>query len=294
MYGYLRLLTNVTPSAVQSYYRGMYCSLCHSLWNNYGLRPRFLLSYDLTFLAIVADLESKVSSKNRFLCVRRTDFKPQEEGWKRLAALSILLASKKFEDDILDENDCKAKAALRIFRKAASKAEDEYEDIAHLCREGFREMAVMEKQEADLQSLALKFSQIMVDATSLLFSCAHEDIILMKHVTQWCYFVDALDDLDDDVKKNRYNPLKRYSNSLEELCRIRNDVIDSFITSQMDLLQPVIPHFISDEDRSRVIMSIIRDTISTVTHRILQGKKPYGKKPLILRLIESRGGYRLA
>jgi hypothetical protein len=294
MYGYLRLLTNATPSAVQSYYRGMYCSLCHSLWDNYGIRSRFLLSYDLTFLAIVVGLESKVNLKNRFLCVRHTSFRPQEEGWKRLAALSVLLAAKKFEDDIVDEYDSKVKAALRIFKKAAVKAEDEYADLACLCREGFKEMAVMEKQEADLPSLAEKFSQIMADAASQQFPCTHEDVVLMKHVTQWCYFADALDDLDNDVRNNNYNPLKRYSNSLKELCRLHSDVIGSFIVGQMDLLQPVIHHFVRNDNRSIVIMSIIRDTISTVTHRILQGEKPYRKNPLLLRLIEARGGYRLA
>ena len=294
MYGYLRLLTNKTPVAVQSYYRGIYCSLCHALWSYYGLRPRFLLSYDMTFLGIVLKLSSKVNLKRSFLCIKSVEFDESGEQWKRLAAISILLAAKKFEDDIDDDNDFKAKVAFNIFRKASQKAENDYPFAAKLLQDGFLQMRNLEHQNSDVSTLADEFSKIIIDVVSFLFECTGEDKTLIRHVTRWIYFIDAIDDLDSDVKNDDFNPFKKYASSRYQLCKNHSLIVEDFISQQMKVLSPVLTSFVIDEDRCRVIMSILKDTIPTVTKRVLLGRKPYDRYPYLLRMLEQKGGYRLA
>ena len=53
MFGYIR--TDKGELKVREYelYRGLYCTLCKQLSKRYGVFSRFILSYDMTFLALV-------------------------------------------------------------------------------------------------------------------------------------------------------------------------------------------------------------------------------------------------
>ena len=100
----------------------------------------------MTFLAVVLDLKSHVDLNTRLKCYKKAKIDIQDENWKRIAAMSVLLAAGKMADDIADDNDIKAKIALCIFKKAASKAEKDYPEVADIFNRGLAEMSEMEKQ----------------------------------------------------------------------------------------------------------------------------------------------------
>ena len=52
MFGYVRPPLLALPEAEQERFRRMYCGLCHTLGQRYGPAARFILNYDLTYLAI--------------------------------------------------------------------------------------------------------------------------------------------------------------------------------------------------------------------------------------------------
>ena len=293
MYGYLRLINSITPPSIQRHYRSCYCTLCHALWNNYGMRPRFILSFDMTFLAVMLDLEKQVNIDETLLCYKKHTFS-ETESWKRLSAMSILLAAKKLEDNINDDNDLKAKLFLRIFNRAIRKAEADYPDVAELFTCGFREMSVMEKESKDVFALSHKFGDIMTGAVSALFTCDTQDIVVMHHVTEWVYFIDAIDDLDADYKDGSYNPFKKYASTRENLLSQRSDYIKSFITKQMEDLKPVLSLYSEGSPKNWIVMSTLTDTLTLVTERVLKGEKPYKRTSILTQLLQTRGGYRLA
>lgn len=53
MFGYVRPPLNLLPQEEQDRFHRIYCGLCHQLSRRYGLRARFLLNFDFTFLAIL-------------------------------------------------------------------------------------------------------------------------------------------------------------------------------------------------------------------------------------------------
>ena len=219
MYGYLRLLQGGTLPSIQRYYRGLYCSLCHAMWNYYGNRSRFLLSYDMTFLSVVLDLNGHADLDSNFLCYKKSHIQTDQEKWKRISALSILLASMKLQDNIDDDKDIKAKIGMLLFRGATKRASLDYPEVAQLLKQGFADMATMERNNQDVFTLSHKFGDIMTNAVSLLFTCSEADYAIMKHVTEWVYFIDALDDLDRDSHDGNYNPFKSLASSKHALIK---------------------------------------------------------------------------
>ena len=116
-----------------------------------------------------------------------------------------------------DDNDLKAKLFLRVFNRAIRKDESDYPIIAELFTYGFSEMSTMENESNDVFALSQKSGDIMTDAVSALFTCDAQDIVVMRHVTEWVYFIDAIDDLNADYKDGSYNPFKKYASTRENL-----------------------------------------------------------------------------
>ena len=119
MYGYLKPDNTALEFAARRYYRERYCSLCHSLWNYYGMLPRMFLSYDVTFATVLLDLDSQVNfNTDKILCYRKNRIVSNQEEWKKISAISILLAAGKLKDNIDDDNSFIAKVLLSIFSKS--------------------------------------------------------------------------------------------------------------------------------------------------------------------------------
>ena len=54
MLGYVRICKEELKVKEYELYRGLYCSLCRRLGREYGQLSRLMLSYDVTFLVLVA------------------------------------------------------------------------------------------------------------------------------------------------------------------------------------------------------------------------------------------------
>ena len=55
MFGYVRPSPERLTPREQEDFTAIYCGLCHTLQQRYGLASRMILNYDLTFLAILLD-----------------------------------------------------------------------------------------------------------------------------------------------------------------------------------------------------------------------------------------------
>lgn len=248
----------------------------------------------MTFLVVVLGLGNHVCLDSHLLCYKKAHIQTDEELWKRIAAMSILLAVKKLEDNISDDNDLKAKIGLHIFQSAAKKAEADYPLAAEIFAQGFKEMSSMEKERKDVYALSQKFGDILTEAISVLFSFTSQDKIIMRHVTQWIYFIDALDDLDDDVRDGNYNPFKALATSRKALISGYSVYLEQFISTQMMNISTVLSSYSEGTHRNWIIISILTDTIPTITERVLKGEKPYKRIPVLAQSLQRRGGYKLA
>ena len=230
MFGYLKLYENGKSAKLLSVYRRHYCSLCHSLWTFYGFRSRFLLSYDLTFLCILLKLPVVINTSTKTMCIRKREIS-EEESWKRMAAISLLMISQKLEDDIHDENSIKAKCVKRLFEKSFKKARQDYPSVYSRMLSDFKEFNRGEETNASVFELAEAFSDIMKNALNSMFQCTDAELMIIDYVAQWLYFIDAVDDLDEDITKGRFNPFTFMAKSKRQLITERKAYIEGFVDS---------------------------------------------------------------
>jgi hypothetical protein len=216
MYGYIR--PNKPELKVRQYesFRGVYCGLCHELRSRYGPLGRFLVSYDLTFLAMLL-----AGSDDRTSCPRRCPYHPLRkvrcmgtcDSLGTAADYTMILAWWKLRDGMADQGlfgriGCGFAGLVlsRGYHRAAVRRPAFTETV----EEKLRELAALEQQSCpSLDRMADKFAMILQAAAD---EAPEEQRRILRqllyHLGRIVYVLDAVDDLAEDEKTGAYNPLR--------------------------------------------------------------------------------------
>jgi len=275
MFGYLRGFKHHMPEKLKLAYKNYYCGTCFALQHNYGEISRFLLSYDVIMLGLLLKSHEQPLCE-RLRCFGQRSKKQQyaSDKWKKVAALTILLTAEKLRDDIEDENSLKAKIAFRVFAESIKKAKQEFPEMYSLIATGYEKILASEKANKNVIEIAEDFSTMMEST----FNCIQSDsntvnIAYIKAVSEWIYFIDALDDYEEDVKKGRFNPLIKnndtHSNYINtnftEVCRF----IRHFYQKIRNVSNELPPSCIENE----LLKNLLHNTIPPMTATILNRSK---------------------
>ena len=269
MFGYFKFYKKYSNKLICRCYKNYYCGLCFSLEKNYGQLSRLLLSYDVTLLAIVSNSHKNPTVKKP-KCIgdntKKISF--SNENWKKIAAIDILLAAENIEDDIHDEHSVKAIVAKTIFQKPISLAKKDYPEIYEEIKAGYSKIQKLENENASLYIIANEFSDLMTGVLIKSFQVSQLKIEYVAYISKWLYFIDALDDIDDDIRKNRFSPFKVY-HSHKILVEQNYMVIDEFLsTINKQHLEKIYKGF-SDSYEDIILKSFLENTIPLTTERIL-------------------------
>lgn len=217
MFGYVRPALGRLDKGQREAYQGAYCGLCHALGDRHGPLARFTLQYDFTFLAIL--LTAGVGEGGQ--CVRRCPAHPLRRpracwaGAQMDAAAdqSIILAWHKLSDDVDDHGfftGLPYRFARRLFRRAYRRAALAQRPFDGQVREGLARLRELEQSGSpQLDRAADAFARILASAAQAVPEEGARRALaqLLYHLGRWVYLMDAWDDLDDDRKRGRYNPL---------------------------------------------------------------------------------------
>jgi len=270
MFGYFKFYKQYSNKLVCQCYKNYYCGLCFALEQNYGQLSRLLLSYDITLLSIIVATHNN-PSMDRFKCFGKQNEKNKlftDEEWKKIAAIDILLASKKLEDDINDEKSLKAKIGKRIFRKSILKAKNDYNEIYEIIRDGYKKIQEDELNDASLYNLSNDFSKLMTNILINSFNVQKWQLEYVSYISKWLYFIDALDDLDEDIKKGRFNPLREYKSS-EKLINTYYYKINEFFETIHNSHIAVFQRKYKNSFEDIILESFLNNTIPITTERIM-------------------------
>lgn len=126
------------------------------------------------------------------------------------ARMNILLSFYHFADDWQDEKSMKGLAGIHLFKKKARKVCQEYPRQSKAIRLQLKKLSDLEKrQETDLDLVSGCFGELMAEIFVI-----REDVwedYLRKfgfYLGKFIYIMDAYDDLEKDMEKGSYNPLK--------------------------------------------------------------------------------------
>lgn len=218
MFGYVKIYKPECKFREYEYYRGVYCGVCRALGKCGGACARLTLSYDAAFLALVRmALEGEKPRFARRRCLahplrRHTEALPTAAA-EMAARASLILTAYKNRDDLCDEKGSRrlrarllAPSLSRMSRRAARG----FEALDGEIQSGLEALWAFERQPApSLDRPAMLFGEMM--AGVLAFGLEGEKARIARTVGRavgkWIYLVDALDDLADDIRLGRYNPI---------------------------------------------------------------------------------------
>ena len=217
MFGYIRTDTPELRVRENEYYRAVYCGLCRAQGKCTGQCSRMTLSYDIAFLALLRiAMEGKPTEIKRGRCIahpiRARKYVARCAPLDYCAYAAAILTYGKTVDDINDERGFKKfrarlmKPLARGMRRKALKKD--YAELDRCVFEGLKKLSEIEKQgikSVDIPADA--FGEILAQIMSYGLHGTNRTIMynIGKHVGRWIYIVDAADDLEEDIKKGRYN-----------------------------------------------------------------------------------------
>ncbi len=220
MLGYVRTDNRELRVRELECYRGLYCGLCKAMGGCTGQRSRLSLCYDFVFLcALRASLLEEVPTFHKKNCVahpfRRRLMADRSPTLDYCAHASALLTYHKCRDDLSDEKGgrrLKAFFARGLMKKAYKRAKKQYPVLDGNIQERLAALSDYEKSQPEFPSAdtpAALFGGVMAEVFSWGLPVDRAPIAreLGQAMGHWVYLCDAADDLLEDQKRGRYNPL---------------------------------------------------------------------------------------
>lgn len=275
MFGYFRFLSQYSDYRSQGVYKNYYCGLCIALELHYGQLSRMLLSYDVTVLALALHAH-KTPECERLKCLGCKDCKKElfrDETWKKLAAVNILLAAEKLRDDKEDEASWKAKAGLWFFGSVIGKAKSDYPDLDRVIHEGYRKIQGLEKENKSVLEIADSFGQLMSGIVTTGFDAPTVMVSYVYEIARWLYFVDALDDYDEDLEKGRFNPIAKKDLPFRDYVNTHTRELRGLIRNLWEKHGELLKALEDGSIENDILKGILTNSIPAVTSMVLNGRQ---------------------
>ena len=218
MFGYVKPYVPALTVAEYEAYRGAYCGLCRTMGSLRGQISRMTLNYDFAFLAIFRLAAERIPSDfERRGCIahpfsRRTHMK-QNSVLEYCAAASAVLTAGKVRDDAEDErgfDKFKAKMISPVAGSMVRRVRDRIGELEEAVEKSHAEQSAVESAKAASIDEAAKTSAEVLAAVAsfgLEGDVARIAAEIGRSIGKIVYVFDAADDLYDDIKSEKYNPL---------------------------------------------------------------------------------------
>lgn len=245
MFGYVKTQRSELRIREYEYYRASYCGLCRSMGKCTGQCSRMLLSYDFAFLANVRMALCEVTPafrKRRCIAhpLRRRVMMERNGQLDYCAAASAILAYEKCRDNVADERGfsrLKARLQCLLLHGAYRRAKKQLPQLAQLVRGHLERLAAAEREASpSVDAVAAIFGDLLADVTAHGLEGERERLArkIGFETGRFIYILDAVDDLEEDAKRKRFNPfLLLYGGPLDE--EARQGVKDALIACLFDL-----------------------------------------------------------
>lgn len=279
MFGYVQISKTELDEETFKNFRAYYCGLCKAIGKNSQI-ARMGLSYDMTFLSVLLSaVEAEEPQIKECRCMLHPFKKEQvicnSKVLDYVADMSVLLCFKKFEDDWNDDKTLSSLFFRGLYFKAAKKIGKRYKKKSDVISENLALLSNLEKQNCTFSDeVADCFAKICEE---LFVPDFIEDENTKKtlswfgyNIGRWVYLIDAIDDVEKDVKNKSYNPFaKKFLEKGRE--KLANELESGLtytlanITASYDILEI--------KRNGKILENIIYSGLAGVQERILLKKQ---------------------
>lgn len=227
MFGYI--VVHKPELKVRDYetYRASYCGLCRSLKKRHGRLGQMTLSFDMTFLALLLTglyEPSTVTGCSRCLAHPMQRHHYRENPYFDYAAdMNVMLTYYKCLDDWQDERKVTRLLFAKLLEGKMRKIRKLYGEKAEKTGRLLGELGELEKNNiCDIDKTAGFFGEIMAELFVYRADEWEEKLRRMGFFFgKFIYLMDAYEDIEEDLKKGRYNPLRELykTDDFEQECQ---------------------------------------------------------------------------
>ena len=227
MFGYVTI--NKRELKVKDFetYQAYYCGLCHTLQCRHGRAGKLLLTYDMTFLAILlTSLYGEKAEYERRHCVMHPT-KPvtycQNPAMEYAADMNLLLAYQNLVDDWKDERDIRKLFYAAILKKRYAVVKKKYPRQTRALSKYMKKLRACEKRNSkDLDEAAGLTGEMLREIFIWKEDIWKEPLGRMGfYLGKFIYLMDAYEDLEHDRKADTYNPLlsREKEKGFDDMCQ---------------------------------------------------------------------------
>lgn len=222
MFGYVTPLKPELKIKDYTKFQGYYCGLCHGIKESYGNLPRMTLNYDMAFLSILLDsITDETTSFRQLRCpvhpFQKRAIVYNSKALEYASSINVVLFYYKLVDDTIDDKSLKSKAGTILLNKAKKSFSTNYEELHNTIKDNLNLLNQLENNKtfSSLDEISHPFAHLTGE---LLKSYPHisdkqsegiRDRLykLGYNLGKWIYVIDAFDDLEEDMKKDKFNPI---------------------------------------------------------------------------------------
>lgn len=280
MFGYIRPSMERLSEAEKERFSAVYCGLCHTLGERYGLSARFILNYDFAFLVLLLSGSDAEHTMHRG-CIahpfKGRNYFPENEALDLAADCSVILAWWQLRDGVNDHGllgGLKYRAASSALAKAYQKARRVRPAFDESTRRHLDNLRALELSGCkSMDEPADTFAQLLQEISREVSDPVKARILeqMFYHLGRWIYLVDAADDLADDFKSGSYNPLiGRFSLSAGELTDEARDALVISLDHSIRLIAAAFELW-DFGDWNEIIRSVVYEGLFCVGKAVLEG-----------------------
>lgn len=232
MFGYVTVCEPELKVKDLKKYRAYYCGLCRTLKEDYGFMGQMTLTYDMTFAVILlSSLYETIAKHEEHRCKvhpMKRQHMLRNEITSYAAAMNVLLAYYHMEDDWQDDHKVSSLMTKSLIQGKAKKIIEKYPRQSEIIRKSLKELGECEQENSmDIDRAAGCFGRLMAELFIWKEDIWEKTLRKMGfYLGKFIYLMDAYEDLPEDRKKNRYNPLKElekrpdYEAQMEQILRM--------------------------------------------------------------------------
>lgn len=208
-------------------YHSYYCGLCHALKDGYGAAGQMTLSYDMTFvLMLLTSLYEPDTAYSKGKClihpfdkheIRRNVFSDY------VADMNMILSYYKCLDDWEDDKKLHKLLFGKMLDGKTAEKRVFYQEKVRKIDMLMHEINQKERENCqDIDAMAGLFGKVMAEIVAVKEDEWADNLRGLGYfLGEFIYLLDAYEDIEEDLKKNRYNPFKsRYGEpDFEDNCQ---------------------------------------------------------------------------
>lgn len=213
MFGYIIINKGDMKFKEFDVYHSYYCGLCQSLKEQYGWSGQISLTYDMTFVVmLLSSLYEPETNMREVKCIAHPFEKHpvRENVFSAYGAdMNVLFSYYKCLDDWADERKVSRLAYGKMLEKAYRAVRFRYPEKVEKIDRLMRQLSEEEKkQNQDVDQMAGLFGEIMGEILAVRADEWQDELHAMgSYLGKFIYLLDAYEDIEEDLKEGRYNPL---------------------------------------------------------------------------------------